>query len=69
MRGELSNTHKDQANKKVNLIFDGIKNYIVTHYKLNSRSDTDYWIANRENENISNELKAILDTWIKVVIS
>ena len=65
VRGDLSNTYKDQANEKVNLIFDGIKNYIVTHYKLNSRSDTDYWIANRENENISDELKAIINTWDK----
>ncbi|MEC9248962.1 MAG: tryptophan halogenase family protein [Pseudomonadota bacterium] len=65
MRGGLSNTYSKQANEKVNLIFDGIKNYIVTHYKLNSRSDTAYWIENRENENISEELKAIINTWDK----
>jgi len=50
---------------KINKIFDGIKNYIVTHYKTNSRSDTEYWIQNRENKNISNQLEQILDTWDK----
>jgi len=64
-KGGLTNQYSKQANDKVNLIFDGIKNYIVTHYKLNSRTDTDYWVANRDNVHVSEELKAIIDTWDK----
>ena len=35
------------------------------HYKLNSRDDTEYWTANRENTNVSDDVAAILDVWDK----
>lgn len=50
-------------NRKINGMFDGVRDYIVAHYKLNSRADTDYWIENRENNNLSTSLSAILCAW------
>ncbi len=55
--------HKNMFNKKINAVIDGIKNYLVAHYRLNTRTDTDYWIANRDNTNISDSLKDILVSW------
>ena len=64
--GGFTNQHKDEFNQRMNMNFEGIRDYIVLHYKTNSRSDSQYWIDNRENKNISNNLKAMLDCWYNV---
>jgi 2-polyprenyl-6-methoxyphenol hydroxylase-like FAD-dependent oxidoreductase len=61
--GGFTDRHRDAFNDKVNLIFDSIRDYIFMHYKLNSRSDTQYWIDNRENDNGSDSIKSILEVW------
>lgn len=50
-------------NDKINRIYDSIRDYIQMHYKLNTREDTAYWIAARENPNVSDSVAAILETW------
>ena len=57
-------TYKDQFNQKMNNRFDGIRDYIVGHYRLSNRTDTDYWRLNSENPNISNNLKKIVQAWL-----
>jgi hypothetical protein len=42
----------------------GTRDYIVTHYKTNSRTDTEYWRANAANRNISEPLKQLLNLWM-----
>lgn len=37
--------------------------YIVAHYKLNTRSDSEYWRANRENNQFSDSLGHIFNVW------
>lgn len=64
-QGGFSDRYRADFNEKVNLIFDGVKNYIFMHYKLNSRDDTEYWTVNRENTNVSDDIAAILDVWDK----
>ncbi|MGR8920629.1 MAG: tryptophan halogenase family protein [Gammaproteobacteria bacterium] len=64
-QGGFTPRFRADVNEKVNLIFDGIKNYIFMHYKLNSRDDTDYWRDNRNNENMSDDVARILETWDK----
>lgn len=64
-QGNFTARFRADVNEKVNLIFDGIRNYIVTHYKLNTRDDTEYWLNNRRNENLSEDLKQILNVWDK----
>ena len=61
------NTDKSRAevNTKVNSIFDGVRNYVQMHYKLNTRSDTEYWLENRKNVHISDDMEKILRVWDK----
>ncbi len=59
-----SNSLKYQSfNDEINRMFDGVRDYIVAHYKLNNRSDSEYWRANRNNANTPQVLKEILDAW------
>lgn len=51
-------------NQTVNDHFEGTRDYIVTHYKTNSRSDTEYWRANAANLNISDPLKRLYNRWM-----
>ncbi|MCJ8318395.1 MAG: tryptophan 7-halogenase [Colwellia sp.] len=59
-------THQYQAafNDKMNARFDGIRDYIVSHYRLSNRKDTQYWRLNGANPNISNSLKIIVQCWL-----
>jgi tryptophan 6-halogenase len=50
-------------NERVNAMFEGVRDYVVAHYQLNTRRDTDYWRANRANKNISDRLASLLDVW------
>lgn len=43
--------------------FEGVRDYIVCHYKMNTRTDSQYWIDNRNNPNISEKLAAVLEAW------
>lgn len=62
--GKWSDRYQDRFNKLISERFEGIRNYIVAHYRLNSRTDTDYWKANASNENLSDSLKDILRCWL-----
>ncbi len=50
-------------NQCVNAMFEGVRDYVVAHYQLNTRRDSDYWRANRANRNISERLISLLDVW------
>lgn len=64
MKGNYTNQYRDEFNARINARFDAIRDYIVCHYRISSRTDTDYWIENSRNEKISPSLRAILTTWI-----
>jgi tryptophan 6-halogenase len=64
MRGDLGEAAHDKFNAQVNEHFEGTRDYIVTHYKTNSRTDTDYWRANAANRNLSEPLKQLLSLWM-----
>ena len=63
-RGDLGETAHEQFNVRVNEHFEGTRDYIVTHYKTNSRSDTEYWRANAANKQLSEPLKQLLSLWM-----
>src|SRR5216683_7488713 len=63
-QGDLSDAAHDRFNAQVNEHFEGIRDYIVTHYKTNSRTDTEYWRANAANRNLSDSLKQLLSLWM-----
>ncbi len=54
---------QDRCNQEVNRMFDGVRDYIVAHYKLNGRSDSDYWIDAREHAPVSDTLGALMEAW------
>jgi hypothetical protein len=65
-KGDLSDKAQDLYNQEIHDYFDGHRDYIVAHYKTNSRTDTPYWRANAENlSNASDSLKHIFQTWIE----
>jgi 2-polyprenyl-6-methoxyphenol hydroxylase-like FAD-dependent oxidoreductase len=63
-QGDLGEAAHERFNAQVNEHFEGTRDYIVTHYKTNSRTDTDYWRANAANRNLSDPLKQLLSLWM-----
>lgn len=62
--GDLSEAAHDRFNQRVNDHFEGTRDYIVTHYKTNTRRDTEYWRANAENTNLSDSLRQLYGLWM-----
>ncbi len=54
---------QNSFNIKLNNTFENIKDYIVAHYRLNSREDSQYWQDNRNNTHNSPRLEALLAAW------
>lgn len=63
-QGGFTVSRAAQFNQSVNARFEAIRNYIVAHYRVNSRTDTEYWRANANNNRISSSLYEVLKTWI-----
>lgn len=63
-QGDLSEAAHSRFNALTNAHFEGIRDYIVTHYKTNTRTDTEYWRANAANLHLSDELKKLYSLWM-----
>jgi hypothetical protein len=61
--GGFTAQHRDAFNQRANFAFDAIRDYIVLHYKSNSRDDTPYWRDAREKAAVSDNLRTMLDCW------
>jgi 2-polyprenyl-6-methoxyphenol hydroxylase-like FAD-dependent oxidoreductase len=59
----FANTHADEFNRKIAARYEGIRDYIVCHYRVNRRNDNAYWRENASNQNLSDSLKALLTCW------
>ncbi len=64
-KGGFTTRHQDDFNAAITRRFEGVRDYIVCHYRANSRTDTDYWKDNQINENLSLSLKGVLKTWLE----
>ena len=64
-RGDLGEEAHARFNDMMNAHFEGIRDYIVTHYKTNTRTDTEYWRANAANLNLSDDLKNLYSLWME----
>lgn len=60
---QLDHASQKEFNTDISNRFEGIRDYIVCHYKLNSCSDTPYWRANANNPAISDSLQKLIRTW------
>ncbi len=61
--GKFTDEHQDIFNQSIAARYDGIRDYIVAHYRVNGRTDSAYWRENAANQNISDSLKSILTCW------
>lgn len=50
-------------NARIAARYEGIRDYIVAHYRMNQRQDSDYWRTNAANQNLSDSLKGIMTAW------
>ena len=62
-KGHGTNQFEADFNQDINTRFDGIRDYVVCHYKANQRTDSDYWLDNAANKNISENLSKIIYLW------
>jgi hypothetical protein len=60
--GDLGEAAQARFNAAIHRHFEGTRDFIVAHYKTNSRTDTDYWLANAANTNLSDPLRELLGT-------
>ncbi len=61
--GVFTGTHAATFNDQIAARYDGIRDYIVAHYRLNGRTDSAYWRDNATNQNLSDNLKAMMTCW------
>ena len=54
---------RDAFNAGIARRIEGIRDYIVAHYRLNRRDDTAFWRDNAANQALSDDLKAIMTRW------
>ena len=54
---------RSQYNKEMKRMFDGIRDYIVAHYYLNTRTDTPYWQACRHDIRVPANLSLLVNAW------
>lgn len=62
-QGGMTAAHAEAFNDKIARRYDGIRDYIVAHYRINQRNGSDYWRDNARNEALSDNLKAIMTAW------
>jgi 2-polyprenyl-6-methoxyphenol hydroxylase-like FAD-dependent oxidoreductase len=62
-KGDFTDAHQAEFNASINRRFEGIRDYIVCHYKVNSRTDTPYWRDCAANDHLSDSLRQVLKAW------
>jgi hypothetical protein len=62
--GDFGETSREKFNYQLNRAFEATRDFIVTHYKTNSRPDTEYWRANASNMNLSDSLQQLFGVWM-----
>lgn len=54
---------QERFNGEINAMFDGVRNYVVAHFALNGRTDSDYWRANREGLTLPETTRRLIAVW------
>ena len=62
--GDFTPKHRMHFNQKINQRFDAVRDYIVCHYVVSSRNDSDYWRANTSHNQVSDSLRSLLGVWM-----
>ena len=56
---------REAYNRFMDNRFERVRDYIVAHYKVNSRKDSEYWLENARNDRLSDSLRRVLDAWFR----
>jgi 2-polyprenyl-6-methoxyphenol hydroxylase-like FAD-dependent oxidoreductase len=62
-QGGFTPAHRDAFNAEITRRIEGIRDYLVAHYRLNRRTATDYWRDNAGHDRLSESLKALMTCW------
>ncbi len=62
-QGGYTAEHRERFNAKTAARYEAIRDYIVAHYRLNQRDDSEYWRDNASNSALSDDLKAMMTGW------
>lgn len=62
-RGGAGEETRSAFNRDIGARYEGIRDYIVAHYRTQLRRDTDYWRDNAAHDNLSPSLKGIITSW------
>jgi tryptophan 6-halogenase len=64
-QGGFTPTERDAFNQRIAERYEGIRDYIVCHYRINRRTDTQYWRDNAANQILSDNLKTVMTSWFR----
>ncbi len=64
-RGGFTRQYADDVNARISDRIERVRDYIVAHYTLNTRTDSAYWGDNRAHGQLSAPLRHILDVWYR----
>ncbi|GAA4035319.1 tryptophan halogenase family protein [Parerythrobacter jejuensis] len=64
-QGGFGPQHREAFNASIGTRYEGIRDYIVAHYRLNQRTDTPYWRDNAANDHLSPGLKRMMTAWFR----
>jgi tryptophan 6-halogenase len=56
---------RDEFNTQIARRYEGIRDYLVCHYRTAQREDTEYWRDARKNNTLSDSLKRIINAWFR----
>lgn len=56
---------REEFNGAISRRYEGIRDYLVCHYRTAQRSDTDYWRDATSNEELSDSLKGLMTAWFR----
>jgi 2-polyprenyl-6-methoxyphenol hydroxylase-like FAD-dependent oxidoreductase len=54
---------REQFNQAIGARYEGIRDYLVCHYRTAQRTDTDYWRDATRHEALSDSLKGVITAW------
>lgn len=63
--GGFTRSGADRFNAAIHQRYEGIRDYIVCHYRMNRRGGGEYWRANAANQHLSDNLKAVMTAWFR----
>lgn len=61
--GGFTPRHRDVFNRTIARRYEGVRDYIVCHYRLNRRTGTPYWRDAAAMSDLSDDLKAVMTCW------